>query len=125
MLYQSGPHNMGLLLYLCRELLAGKTKEGAQEVVDLLDRRKEWLEFLDLWECRAYALYLLNQTNEAESAFRELLTASPESLFARLGLIKSLAARGSFNELKQELERYASLNPPEDLGAVLALARGL
>jgi hypothetical protein len=54
-----------------------------------------------------------------------LLTASPESLFSRLGLIKTLAVRGNFAELKQELERYASLNPPEDLSAVLALARAI
>jgi tetratricopeptide (TPR) repeat protein len=124
-LYLGSPQNMGLLLYLCRALLAGANKEGAKEVVSLLDQRKEWLEFLDLWECRAYALYQLGENNEAESAFRELLTASPESLFSRLGLIKTLAVRGNFAELKQELERYASLNPPEDLSAVLALARAI
>jgi len=124
-LYRKDPLNMGLLLYLCRALLAGGNKEGAKETVELLDRSKDWLEFLDLWECRAYALYLLGQTNEAESAFRELLTASPESLFARLGLIKTLAARGSFHELKQELERYESMNPPEELHSVLSLARSL
>jgi tetratricopeptide (TPR) repeat protein len=124
-LYTGGPHNVGLLLYLCRELLVHGSKDGAQEVVTLLDGNSEWLEYLDLWECRAYALYILGQTNEAESAFRELLTASPESLFARLGLIKTLAARGNFDELKLELERYASLNPPEDLSGVLAQARDL
>lgn len=124
-LYRKDPANMGLLLYLCRALLANGNKEGAKEVVDLLDHSKDWLEFLDLWECRAYALYLLGQTNEAESAFRELLTASPDSLFARLGLIKTLAVRGSFHELKQELERYESMNPPEELQAVMTLARSL
>ncbi len=124
-LYGKDSQNMGLLLYLCRALLVTGKKDGAQEVVDLLDRRREWLEYLDLWECRAYALYLLGQTHEAESAFRELLTASPESLFARLGLIKVLASRGSFQELKQELERYESLNPPEQLHGVLALARSI
>jgi tetratricopeptide (TPR) repeat protein len=124
-LYQSGPHNMGLLLYLCRALLVHRTEEGAQEVINLLDRRKEWRDFLDLVECRAYALYLLKQTHDAESAFREVLTSDPENLFARLGLIKSLAERGDFNDLKQELERYASLNPPEELSSVLNLARSL
>jgi tetratricopeptide (TPR) repeat protein len=124
-LYQESPQNMGVLLYLCRTLLVHGGREHAQEVVDLLSRRKEWMDFLDLWECRAYALYLLDETHEAESAFRELLTASPENLFARLGLIKTLSARGSFSELKQELELYASLNPPEDLSSVLNLARAI
>jgi tetratricopeptide (TPR) repeat protein len=124
-LYQENPRNLGLLLYLCRALLVHGGKEHAQEVIDLMNRRVEWRDFLDLWECRAFALFLVGQTGEAESAFRELLTASPESLFARLGLIKSLAARGNFNDLKQELERYAALNPPEDLTAVLALSRSV
>lgn len=124
-LYQEDPRNMGRLLYLCRALLGHGPKEHAREVIDLLNRRKEWREFLDLWECRAFALFQVGETGEAESAFRELLTASPESLFARLGLIKSLSARASFNDLKQELERYAALNPPEDLSAVLALARSV
>lgn len=124
-LYRKDPANMGLLLYLCRALLVGGSKEGAKEAIDLLDRSKEWLEYLDLWECRAYALYVLGQIHEAESAFRELLTTSPESLFARLGLIKTLAARGSFLELKQELERYESLNPPEHLHSVVTLARSI
>ncbi len=124
-LYGQDPRNMGLLLYLCRALLAGKTREGAQEVVELLKGRKEWAEFLDLCECRAYALHVLGRTDEAEGAFRELLAASADSLFARLGLIKTLAARGDFQALKQELERYQDLNPPENLAPVLALARAV
>ena len=124
-LYLANPRNLGVLLYLCRVLLAQGTQEHAREVIQLLDRGKEWMEFLDLWECRAYALYLLGDLRQAELALRELLTVSPENLFARLGLIKALAARGSYNEMKQELERYASLNPPEDLSSVLNLARSI
>jgi len=122
-LHRQDPRNMGALLYLCRALLASKTAEGAQEVVDLLNERKEWSEFLDLCECRAYALYVLGQAKEAETSFRELLAASEDSLFARLGLIKSLAVRGDLKTVKQELERYQALDPPENLDAVLALAR--
>lgn len=124
-LCRGSPHNLGVLLYLCRVLLAQGTQEHSREVIQLLDRGKEWMEFLDLWECRAYALYLLGDLRQAELALRELLTVSPENLFARLGLIKALAARGSYNDMKQELERYASLNPPEDLSSVLNLARSI
>jgi tetratricopeptide (TPR) repeat protein len=124
-LHRRDPGNMGVLLYLCRALLANKTQADAQEVVDLLRPGKEWAEFLDLCECRAYALYVLGETEAAESAFRELLAAGEESLFARLGLIKALAAQGNFPALKEELERYQALNPPENLSAVLALARSL
>ncbi|MFI5400205.1 MAG: tetratricopeptide repeat protein [SAR324 cluster bacterium] len=124
-LCQESPRNLGVLLYLCRVLLVQGTQEHAKEVLQLLDRGKEWMEFLDLWECRAYALYLLGDVHEAENALRELLTVSPENLFARLGLIKTLAARGSYNELKKELEQYAKLNPPEDLSSILDLARSI
>lgn len=51
-LHRQDPGNMGLLLYLCRALLASKTAEGAREVVDLLKPGREWSSS---WTCASAA----------------------------------------------------------------------
>ncbi len=124
-LRQQHPRNMGVLLYLCRSLLAGGARDDAQAVLDLLERRRDWEEYLDLRECHAFALYLLDKGAAAESAFRGLVEANGDNLFARLGLIKVLASRGNFQELGEQLERYQALHPPESVQPILDDVRAL
>jgi tetratricopeptide (TPR) repeat protein len=124
-LHQEFPRNMGVLLYLCRSLLASGARDDAQAVLELLDRRRDWEEYLDLRECHAFALYVLDKHSEAEAAFRDLVAANGGNLFARLGLIKVLAAQGNFQELRAQLERYQELNPPQSVQSILDDVRAL
>ncbi len=124
-LHQQHPRNMGVLLYLCRSLLASGARDDAQAVLELLERRHDWEEFLDLRECHAFALYVLDKHAEAEAAFRGLVEANGRNLFARLGLIKVLGARGNFGELGEQLERYQALHPPDSVQSVLEDVRAL
>jgi predicted Zn-dependent protease len=124
-LHQQNPRNMGVLLYLCRSLLASGARDDAQAVLDLLERRRDWEEYLDLRECQAFALYVLDKDAEAEAAFRGLVEANGNNLFARLGLIKVLAARGNFQDLGTQLERYQALHPPESVQPILDDVRAL
>jgi predicted Zn-dependent protease len=124
-LHREFPRNMGVLLYLCRSLLASGARDDAQAVLELLERRRDWEEFLDLRECQAFALYVVDKHAEAEDAFRELVSANGSNLFARLGLIKVLAARGNFQELGTQLEEYQALNPPQSVQSILDDVRAL
>ena len=124
-LHQQNPRNMGVLLYLCRSLLDSGTRDDAQAVLELLERRRDWEEYLDLRECHAFALYVLDKRAEAEAAFRGLVEANGSNLFAHLGLIKVLASRGNFQELGAQLERYQALHPPESVQAILDDVRAL
>jgi len=124
-LQKQHPRNMGILLYLCRSLLASGARDDAQAALELLDRRRDWEEFLDLRECRAFALYLLDEHAGAEAAFRDLVAANAGNLFARLGLIKVLAAQGNFEGLRTQLEEYQDLNPPQSVQSILDDVRAL
>ncbi|HUJ76465.1 MAG TPA: tetratricopeptide repeat protein [bacterium] len=121
LLHQQNRDNMGILLYLCRSLLARGIPEHTNEALELLENHPQWKEFLDLWECRAYAQYLAGLYEAAEGSFRELLSHSPENLFAHMGLIKVLAARGDIPALRQALEAYQALNPTLSLAEALDL----
>jgi tetratricopeptide (TPR) repeat protein len=118
-LHVQQPDNVGLLLYLCRGLLLRGTTRDLEEVLELLEQHPESSHFLDLRECRAFALYLLGEVDEAERGFNELLEENPDNLFARLGVIKILANRGNLAELTPHLEHYQALNPSEDIASLL------
>lgn len=124
-LHRQFPRNMGILLYLCRALLASGARDDAQAVLELLNGWRDWETYLDLRECHAFALYVLDRLPEAEAAFRALAAADGKNLFARLGLIKVLAARGNFADLGAELERYQALDPPQSVQAILDEVRAL
>jgi predicted Zn-dependent protease len=128
-LHHRDPGNQGLLLYFARALLQRRQEGDPQEVVNLLDglpaQGRPQRPLLELWECRAFALFLTGDLTEAEQAFRDLIGAAPDNLFARLGLIKVLAKRHDFPELLQQLEEYQALHPPGPVDEVLKLARSL
>lgn len=124
-LYNAEPENEGLLLYLCRALLTRGTTQDIEEVLELLETYPDTERYSDLRECRAYGLYLLGETDEAERSFTALLEENEASAFARMGLIKTLAARGDFRGLEPHARRYHELNPTEETAALLeALAEG-
>lgn len=114
------PDNIGLVLYLCRGLLLRGTARDLEGVLDLIDQQPDAERYPDLRECRAYALYLLGEQEAAERAFSELLAENEGNLFARLGLIKVLAAQGNFDALKPHVARYHELNPGEEMAGLLA-----
>lgn len=118
-MHNADPDNVGLLLYLCRGLLLRGTPADVQEVLDVLERQPDSNAYADLRECRAYALYLMGDAVQAESAFADLLAEDENNLFARMGLIKLLAARNDFESVKPHLERYHEQNPTEATATLL------
>jgi predicted Zn-dependent protease len=124
-MHENDPDNMGILLYLCRALLTTGNPHDAQAVLDVLEAGSGWVQFLDLRECRSYALFVQGRQEEAEAAFRDLIAAMPGNLFSRLGLIKTLAAQGRFGNLAAELEAYEALQPPESVQALIDETRAL
>lgn len=98
--------NMGAALYLCRGLLEYGGQDGAWEARAVLEQRPGWRQFQQLLACGAYACYLTQAWEEAEALFQELLEQDQGSAFARMGMIKVLAAREEFQALLPQLERY-------------------
>ncbi len=118
-LHVEQPENMGLLLYLCRGLLMRATSEDLERVV-ALTAAGDAGRYLDLSECRAYALYLLGDLEQAEAAFRQLLEDGADNAFALAGIVKVLGQRGDFKAALPYVERYAAQNPSEAAAALLA-----
>ena len=123
-LAQKDPDNIGVALQLCRGLLEHGGAEEAEEARALLNEHPEWDRHPQLKACRAYACYLAAAWGEAEAVFREMVEANPEDEFARMGLIKTLAAQEKFEELPEQLEQYKALNPPQSVDHVIEKFRG-
>lgn len=123
-LAQQDPANMGVTLHLCRGLVEHGGPEGAEEARALLDTRPGWERHPQLKACRAYACYLADAWDEGEALFREMVETDPEDEFARLGLIKTLAAQEKFDQLPEQLELYKALNPLQSVDHVIEKVRG-
>lgn len=118
-LYAEEPDNLGLLLYLCRGLLLRATPQDLERALTLLVDNEATNRFVDLQECVAFAHYLLGDIDAAETAFRELLEADGNNLFAITGMMKVLAQRPDLEGLKAYAERSQALSPSEGVAAVL------
>jgi tetratricopeptide (TPR) repeat protein len=118
-LHADAPDNLGVLLYLSRGLLTRGSAPDLARVLQLLEQAPDAESYVDLQECGAYARYLQGHLDEAEHAFRQLLEGGPDNRFALTGLIKVLAQRGAFAELKPIVERYHALAPSEATTALL------
>jgi tetratricopeptide (TPR) repeat protein len=118
-LHRQDPGNMGLLLYLCRGLLLRGSPPDLERVLALLQEARDTERYVDLQECRAYAQYLLGDLEAAETAFRQLLEASPDNLFALTGMLKVLGQHGRPEDVRPYAERYQALHPSEAIAAVL------
>jgi tetratricopeptide (TPR) repeat protein len=119
-LHRDAPANMGLLLYLCRGLLQRGGAADLRRVLELLEGNAAAERYVDLQECRAYALYQQEDFEQAESAFRKLLDGDPDNAFALAGMIKVLAQRGDFAGMRSYLERYQARNPSESGAELLS-----
>jgi tetratricopeptide (TPR) repeat protein len=124
-LLASDPGNMGAVLYLCRALLGRGGAAEVQEVRTLLDGRPAWRRFPDLRECHAYAAFLQGDLRGAEQEFRDLLAEDDRNLFARVGLIKALAAREAYEELRGHAERYHALSASPESKRLVDTLRAL
>lgn len=118
-LHGEEPNNIGVILYLCRGLLQRGTTRDIEEVLEILEHQPEKDKYLDLRECRAYALYILGETDQAETAFNKLLEENEKNLFARMGLIKIMASKNDFDALKEHLLIYQGMNPTDALESLL------
>lgn len=107
--------NQGALLFLCRTLLRRPDVENATEVKALLDAQPGWEEFLELRECRGFSLLLLGESDGAEVEFRAVLERDDTRRFARVGLIKVLAAKKDFTNLLREADRLTELEPAPEV----------
>jgi predicted Zn-dependent protease len=123
-LAEEQPDNPGLALYLCRALLAQPTSESAKDALAVLDACPTWQQFAELRECHAFALFTAGRQDGAKGEFDELVQANPESLFARLGQIKILAAQGALQALAKLLKDYEALNPQQSVRGILDLVEG-
>jgi tetratricopeptide (TPR) repeat protein len=121
-LHAAEPGNMGVLLYLCRGLLLRGSAEDLERVLALLGESAGAGHYVDLQECRAYALYQQADLDAAEAAFRELLDANGDNLFALTGMMKVLGQRGDLKGLRPYAERCQAVSPSE---ATAALVRDL
>ena len=74
--------------------------------------------------CHAYACYLSEAWDEAEAQFREMAEANPKDGFARMGLIKTLAAQEKFEHLLEHLEQYKALDPSQTVDHLIERIRG-
>jgi tetratricopeptide (TPR) repeat protein len=124
-LHAAEPGNMGLLLYLCRGLLQRGGAADPQRVLALLPAGGAAERFVDLQECRGYALFQLGELDAAEQVFQQLLQADAQSAFALAGMVKVLGQRGDFETLRGYVERYHASNPGEAVAGLLGeLASG-
>jgi len=124
-LNDADPANMGVLLYLCRGLVQRGSEADMRTVLERLAASSDAGRYVDLQECRAYALFQLGETDAAEAAFRELLEASADNLFAITGMIKVLGQRGDYEGMKAYVGQRQALDPAEAVGALQADLAGL
>lgn len=113
------PANMGVLLYFARGLLQRGRPEDVERALELVEMTPDALDFLELQECRAYALLRLERLDEAEQAFGELLAADEHNTFAITGMLKVLAERADFASMRPYAERLAALLPGESVSSLL------
>lgn len=118
-LHAQAPDNMGLLLYLCRGLLLRATPQDLERVLELLAGSGETGRYVDLQECAAYAHFLLGDLEAAEAAFRALLDADANNVFALTGMMKVLAQRVDLAGLKTYADRLQALFPTEAVAGVM------
>jgi tetratricopeptide (TPR) repeat protein len=118
-LHGEHPDNMGLLLYLCRGLLLRGSPSDLERVLALTGEAPGLASYLDLQECRAYALFLRGEMDAAEAGFAGLLEQNGENRFALGGMLKVLAHRSDFKAMQPYAERYAGLSPNENLKELL------
>ncbi len=119
-LHRTDPDNMGVLLYLCRGLLQRGSEADLRSVLERLEGSADARRYVDLQECRAYALYQLGDLDAAEPAFRALLETSADNLFAISGMIKVLGQRGDYTAMKPYVERRKALDPSDAVAALLS-----
>ncbi|HKI99803.1 MAG TPA: tetratricopeptide repeat protein [bacterium] len=123
-LYRDDPGNMGVLLYLCRGLLLRASPPDLERVLALLGENPAAERYVDLNECRAYALYLMGDLDAAEAAFRQLLDVGGDNLFALTGIIKVLGQRDDLTALQPYVERYRAQHPSEAVDTMLQDLKG-
>ena len=120
--------NPGIALHFCRALLgpgkAGFAAGDSAEARALLERHPEWDRYAELQECRAMASYATGFYEQAERLFGELLAADETSVFARMGLIKALAAQKRLGEALPHLERYQEIAPSGRIVDAIARIKG-
>ena len=119
-LHRADPDNMGVLLYLCRGLLQRGGEPDLRGVLERLDGSADALRYVDLLECRAYALFQLGDLDAAEKAFRALLETSADNLFAITGMIKVLGQRGDYPGMQPFVERRQAREPSDAVAALQA-----
>ena len=112
-LAEADPENAGVVLYLCRALLAEKQTDSLTEVLVVLGRCPDTPVTPELLECRAYAEVRLGKREQAEGTFRTLVSEDSDNAFARLGMMQVLAERGDFSGLLEHAEVYHRLEPSE------------
>jgi tetratricopeptide (TPR) repeat protein len=117
------PENMGAALHLCRGLLDFGGQDGAREVRTVLEQRPGWRQYPELMACGAFACFLTEAWEEAQALFQDLLEQDQDSAFARMGMIKVLAAREDFEQLLPHLERYQQSHPNPSLGHIIEKIR--
>jgi tetratricopeptide (TPR) repeat protein len=118
-LHAADPANMGVLLYLCRGLLERGEPADLARVLQLLGQSAAAARYVDLQECRAYALFRQEDMEGAEAAFRQLLESDGDNLFALTGLIKVLVQRNELKALKPYVERCQALAPSDAMAGLL------
>ena len=118
-LHSEEPNNIGVILYLCRGLIARGAEGDLEEVLEILEHQPDKDKFLDLKECRAFALFQIGRIDEAETAFTSLLEENEQNQFARMGLMKVAALNSDFNGLKEHAMIYQALDPSDDLEKLL------
>lgn len=109
----------GIAYYLCSMLLTSGDEAEAAEALVVLEKITGGMDFVELRECRAMAFYLVGDYEQAGNEFRALLAGDENRIFARLGLIKTLAAMGGFDEILPEAEILEKLSPSEELQALI------
>ena len=78
-----------------------------------------WEDYPDLRECHAFACYVLGRTDEAEAAFRTLLDEDAYNVFARLGMIKILAAHNDWQQVGEQTKRLHETTPTDSSARLL------
>jgi len=124
-LHRADPGNVGVLYTLCRTLLAGNTVADATEVRSLLEQDGAWEDFPEIRECRGHALLLLEEWQEAEQAFRDVLSEQEARPFSRLGLVKALAEQEDYGALLAAAENYAALVPSAEIRDIIEQIKAL
>ena len=113
------PLNAGVLYQLCRLRLKKPDEGAAREILDRTDVFSYWPEYLELKECRAAALLHLNQDEEAQALFREVLEMEERHFFSWVGLMRILAKQGRWDEMLGHGMRMLELFPSQELEALI------